>query len=162
MQGTGPRGGQTASSQEPAGQAGTVWRGGAWVSVPLLARVSLVAFVPAQPGPLLSLDHVPKNADLDWPGFISSPHSCLLRSFLSSTYLHCFLLHWWFPQCAWVLWRCLSCPLWDRKVTVRGHRQGATSPAFPVVLKLQIRFCLEIKRTLSPTKRTEGSRRWWL
>lgn len=49
---------------EPAGQASPVWRGVAWVSVSLLARISLVVFVPAQPGPLLSLDHVPKCAHL--------------------------------------------------------------------------------------------------
>lgn len=45
---------------KPAGQAGPVWRGVAWVSV------SLLAFVSAQPGPLLSLDHVPKCAHLDF------------------------------------------------------------------------------------------------
>lgn len=51
---------------EPAGQAGPVWRGVAWVSVPLLAGISWVAFVSSQPGPLPSLDHVPTCAYLDF------------------------------------------------------------------------------------------------
>lgn len=36
------------SQPEPAGQAGPVWRGVAWVSVPLLAAISWVAlFLPS-------------------------------------------------------------------------------------------------------------------
>lgn len=33
------------SQPEPAGQAGPVWRGVAWVSVPLLAAISAISWV---------------------------------------------------------------------------------------------------------------------
>lgn len=47
-----------------------------------------------------------------------------------------------------------------------GHRLGKKHlqffPVSPVVLKFQIKFCLEIKRACHLHKRTDGSRQLWL